>query len=88
MGYKVGIEIAESNLSLEQKLEWHLTGNHVPAIDTAFIPCAIEAIELANTNNWDSVITLPNGLERTVAFVVEGLHLEPFVSTVTTPEED
>lgn len=88
MGYKVGTEIAESPLDMEAKMSWHLTGNHYPPIHEAFIPVAIEAVSLANTNNWDSLLLYPNGLQRTVAYTVENLHLEPFISTVTTPEED
>lgn len=88
MGYKVGTEIADSALTIQEKLSWHLTGNHVPPVDELFIPVAMAAIERANTNNWDELLTLPNEVERTVLYIIQGLHLEPFVSTIDTPEED
>jgi hypothetical protein len=88
MGYKVGAEIADSNLDIEAKMAWHLTGNHVPPIDEAFVPVAVQAIELANTNNWDELLELPNGLERSVAFIINGMHLEPFVTIIPTPKDE
>lgn len=88
MGYKVGTEIADAPLSIEQKMSWHLTGNHYPPVNEAFIPVAVEAVRLANTNSWDSVLTYPNGVQRTVSYTVEGLHLEPFINTIVTPEEE
>lgn len=87
MGYKIGIEIASAeNLSLEAKLSWHLQGNHYPPIDEAFIPVAVQAIECANTNNWDTLIDMPNGLSRTASFIVENMHLEPFVDDMEVPD--
>jgi hypothetical protein len=88
MGYRIGLDIAESSLDLTAKMSWHLQGNHYPPVDDSFIPVAVEAIEQANTNNWDEVLLLPNGLERTVAFVIEGLHLQPFVDGMIVPGEE
>lgn len=88
MGYTVASMIAEAELSLEKKLEWHLTGNHEPAIDPSFIPAAMTAIYMANNENWDVLIEMPNGLQRSVRFIVEGMHLEPFVPSMTIPEEE
>lgn len=88
MGYGIGQDIAKSSLDLETKMSWQLQGNHYPPIDDSFIPVAIKAIECANTNNWDKVLELPNGVERTASFVIEGLHLQPFVDGMIVPEED
>lgn len=71
--------IAESDLPLEQKLEWQLTGNHHPPIDLAFVPVAMAAIEYANHGEWDNVLEYPNGLQRTVEFTVDNLHLHEFL---------
>lgn len=71
--------IAEANLDLDAKLSWHLEGNHYPPIDKLFIPIAKQAIEHANNNEWDFVLTYPNGLQRTVEFTVENLHLDWFL---------
>jgi hypothetical protein len=89
MGYRTGIEIANAtNLPLEGRLSWHLEGNHYPPIDKAFIPVAVQAIACANTNNWDSIIDMPNGLSRTASFIVENLHLEPFIAEMDVPNDD
>ena len=88
MGYKTGTEIAgASNLTLEQQLSWHLQGNHYPPIDEVFIPVAKSAIEYAKSEEWDATIDMPNGLTRTVAFIVENLHLEPFIETMEIPND-
>ena len=88
MGYKVGTEIAgATNLTLEQQLSWHLKGNHYPPIDEVFIPVAKQALECAKANDWDTTIDMPNGLTRTVAFIVEKLHLEPFVENMEIPND-
>ena len=71
--------IADCNLSLDEKLSWHLTGNHYPPIDEEFIPIAKVAIDLANSGEWDTLIEYPNGIQRTVGFTVEGMHLEYFL---------
>lgn len=71
--------IASADLDLKAKLSWHLQGNHYPPIDESFIPVAIEAIQLANNDYWDVVLDYPNGLQRTVAFTVEHLHLQWFL---------
>lgn len=88
MGYKTGIEIANAPLALEERLSWHLEGNHYPPIDKAFIPAAMSAIHMANNDNWDAEIDLPNGLTRTVEFIITNMHLEPFVPTMTVPEDN
>ena len=79
MGRKIAEEIADAPLSLEAKLSWHLTGNHYPPVDEAFIPVCVEAITKANEGDWDSILTYPNGRERSVSYTVEGLHLEAFI---------
>lgn len=79
MGNELARDIAQAPMSLEQKLSWHLQANHYPPVDAAFIPVCIEAIELAKMNAWNHTLEYPNGLERTVLFTVEGLHLEYFL---------
>lgn len=79
MGHTIAQAIAESDLSLEDKLSWHLTGNHYPPVHEAFIPVCIQAIELANAGAYDAELTYPNGLVRTVRHCIDGLHLEYFL---------
>lgn len=66
-------------MDLDTALGVHLTSNHYPAIDLAFVPVAKEAIALAESGEWDTELTYPNGLVRTVAHTVEGLHLDFFI---------
>jgi len=71
--------IAESNLTIEEKLSLHLEGNHYPPINKTFIPVAQSAIEYAKHGEWDNVLEYPNGLRRTVEFTIENMHLEWFL---------
>ena len=79
MGRQLAQDIAQSNMPLEQKIQWHLTSNHYPPVDDAFVVTAMVAVALANTNIWNVELTYPNGLKRTVAHTIEGLHLEAFL---------
>ena len=80
MGNLTAIGLAESGVPLETALAIHLKSNHYPPIHEAFIPVAKEAIALAEDEEWDAELTYPNGLVRTVAHTVEGLHLDAFIS--------
>ena len=82
MGYEIGKRIAASGLPLEEMMSWHLTGNHEPPVDEVFIPVAVEAIILARRGIWDQALLMPNGLSRTVEFIVDNLHLGPFIPEV------
>ena len=79
MGHQIARDIAMSSMSLQDKLQLHLSTNHYPPVDDAFIVTAMVAIALANTNLWDIELTYPNGLKRTVAHTIEGLHLQAFL---------
>jgi hypothetical protein len=80
MGSEIAKAIAESTLSLQDKLSWHLVGNHYPPVNEAFIPVCIEAIQLAEQGNYDAEVEYPNGLIRTVRHCIDGLHLEHFIN--------
>jgi hypothetical protein len=79
MGHQIAQDIARSNLPLHDKLHLHLSTNHYPPIDDAFISTAMVAVALANTNIWDVELTYPNGLKRSVEHTIKGMHLEPFL---------
>lgn len=68
-----------NNLTLEERLDWQLTGNHYPPIDKAFISVAKQAIEYANQGQWDVMLEYPNELRRSVEFTVDNLHLHEFL---------
>lgn len=71
--------VSEGELRLEQAIAIHLKGNHYPPIHDAFVPVAVEAINLANEGSWYAELEYPNGLTRTVLHTIEGLHLEAFL---------
>lgn len=68
-----------SMLQQEQALEWHLRYNHYPPISLDFVPVAKEAIEKANSDEWDTIIEMPNGKSLMVYKIIEGMHLETFL---------
>lgn len=67
------------DITLETAVGLHLRSNHYPPVHEAFIPVAIEAIDLANQGDWYAELEYPNGIERTVAHTIEGLHLGAFL---------
>lgn len=73
------IEIAGLNISLRNKLIFHLTSNHYPPISIDFIPTCKKAIKLGNEARFQDMIRMPNGIIKSVADIIEGLHLEEFL---------
>ncbi len=84
MGNMQSIEMAEqvalNNIKLEAALDYHLTSNHYPPYPVWLIPYCVKAIELANEGQWQTRITLNNGKNVTVAQMIEGCHLEFFLT--------
>ena len=78
MGNLQAREIA-SLADLTTAVTWHLRSNHYPPIHTDFVPVALKAIYLAGEGEYDAELEYPNGLVRTVAHTVEGLHLDAFI---------
>jgi hypothetical protein len=86
MGLLTAIALAESELPLENKLEWHLMGNFHPPISVGFVPLAVAACRHAANGLWDDLLVYPDGQIHSVQKTVEELYLEPFVGTIV-PEE-
>ena len=82
MGRLTATEIAETELTLEDQITWHLRGNHFPPIPKSMVKPCIEAIQAANEGNWDRMIGLPDGVgykgltAAPVSAIVEAHHLE------------
>ena len=74
-------ELAIDDNALHNALAIHLRSNHDPPVSYAFIPVAKQAIELAVEGDYDAELEYPNGLVRSVAHTVEGLHLGAFVDS-------
>jgi len=70
--------IEQVDIPLGVKLKWHLQFNHYPPVHEVFVPLCEQVIACANAGEWNAVLDMPNGLSRTVAYIVENLHLEPF----------
>jgi hypothetical protein len=74
--------ITELGLSLEEQIMWHLTSNHYPPVPEFMVEPCIEAIDKANEGDWDSMITMPEGVtyrgetEAPVSAIVEQHHLD------------
>ena len=71
-----------ARLSRHEALRWHLQYNHYPPVSEVFIPVAEEAIDRGNQEDWDYTIEMPNGCRLTLAQIIEGLHLEPFLEVI------
>jgi hypothetical protein len=72
--------VSEKEMALEQAIAWHLRSNHYPPVDDAFVPVAVEAINLASEGFWYNELEYPNGLTRTVLDTIGGLHLGAFLN--------
>lgn len=99
-------EIIE-NLDIDEQLEevsdfwklvaYHLQNNLHPPVPLVMVETCIEAITEAENENWDSIISLPEGIkykgesEATVETIVENHYLQDFIKTareVVTIKDD
>lgn len=66
-------------------LAWHLQSNHYPPVPLAMIPACEEAIDHANTGDWDTLIQLPKGVfyrgddKAPVSAIISQHHLDSFL---------
>ncbi len=79
MGKITADEFAGSGLPLDAQLQYHLSVNHYPPVHSIFVQVAKAAIELCNTGESDAVLTMPNGIDKSAAGIVQGLHLESWL---------
>lgn len=80
--------VNDGYLSLNSALHHHLTANHFPPVPVAFVPVCNAAIDAANEDESDRLITLPEGIEwkdgreAVEAWrLVESFHLDSFVDS-------
>jgi len=62
MGYNTAIGIAESDVTFEQQLAWHLQGNHYPPVPLSMVQPCIEAINAYWNDDFDAQIEMPEGV--------------------------
>ena len=85
MGYLSALGIADSNISLEQQVSWHLSSNCYPPVPQFMVPVAVQAVNAVLSYEGGEDIELPEGVsfrgDRSVnAYtIVENLHLWAFV---------
>ena len=77
--------ITEGWVDLETAVTCHLQSNHFPPVPTFMVPVALEAIEYANLEEWDTRIELPEetlwrgSSSAPVHAIVESFHLGAFL---------
>lgn len=85
MGYTQAEGMKEAVGVTEQTLVWHLTVNHYPPLHQGLAPTCLRAIELANEDEWEHQVRLPEGVTfqdqetAPVAAVISNFHLEAFL---------
>ena len=62
MGHVTAMGIAETELTLEQQLDWHLRGNHFPPVPSSMITPCVEAIDAYWEDDLEKEISLPEGV--------------------------
>lgn len=86
MGHNTAIDLAESGISLEQAITYHLRGNHFPPVPTSMVQPCIEAIEACNNEDYDAEIKMPEGITyrgrktAPASAIVEGHHLDAWLN--------
>ena len=90
MGFLQASEMAQSGVSLDVQLSWHLQSNHYPPIPLSMVPACKRAIAKANRGEWAANVNLPPGVsyrgqrKAPVSAIVEQHHLDAFIN----PEEE
>jgi hypothetical protein len=86
MGYNTAIDLAESGLTLEQSIGYHLAGNFYPRVPATMVEPCIQAIQNANTGDWNALVKLPSPItwrgqdEAPTHALVEAHHLDAWIN--------
>lgn len=62
MGHITAMGIAETDLTIEQQIEWHLKGNHYPPVPSSMVTPCVEAIDAYWEDDLEKEIDLPEGV--------------------------
>lgn len=80
-------ELADDNaIDVSMALLVHLTSNHYPPVPAYMVPVCEQAIDLANSEDYEALVDLPEGVtwkghEQAPAWaIVESYHLDSFIS--------
>ncbi len=95
MGRMQAMELAGSEMSLEQQIAIHFSGNCYPPIPKMMIPVAVEAINAYRDGEFARVIQLPDGAlfkngENWVfaSQAIESLRLDAWLSEIYWTEDE
>lgn len=85
MGAATARDLAESNVSIEEQLLYHLRANHYPPVPSSMVQPCLDAI--IAVNDWDPYqeIELPEGVgykggnTAPAIAIVQGHHLEAWI---------
>jgi hypothetical protein len=62
MGYSTALGIADTDISMEQQIAWHLQGNHYPPVPTSMVQPCIDAINAYWNDDHNALIEMPEGV--------------------------
>lgn len=62
MGYSTALDIADTDISMEQQIAWHLQGNHYPPVPTSMVQPCIDAINAYWNDDYNAEIEMPEGV--------------------------
>ena len=95
MGRMQAMELAGSEMTLEQQIAIHFSSNCYPPIPSKMIPVAVEAINAYWNEEYAKVIQLPEGVEFRngenwvfASQAIESLHLDAWLSEIYWTDED
>lgn len=89
MGY-AGL-VDDGTTGLTMALSAHLQSNHFPPVPLSMVPVCVEAIDLANQDDYDAMVDMPPGITdkgataAPVWAIVEQHHLGAFIND---PDDD
>jgi len=85
MGAQLARDLAETDITLEQQITYHLRANHYPPVPYEMVQVCLDAIDAVNYGDPYQEIELPDGTYyrgNTAApanAIVQGHHLDPWV---------
>jgi hypothetical protein len=95
MGFATAVGLTDTDLSLEDQISIHFRTNCYPPIPLLMIPVAVEAIDACWEEDYNRLITLPDGVEfrngsKTVSAsqAIDSLRLDAWLVDDYEEEED
>lgn len=95
MGRMTAMDLASSQVSLEQQLSIHFSSNCYPPIPKAMIPVAVAAIDAYYEEDYAKVIKLPEGVQFRngedwvfASQAIESLRLDAWLDEIYHTDED